>query len=464
MSIDLKTTIVFQKNYNALMARNNDGSRKYKYIINMGSSRSSKTYSLIDIFDLYARQNKNERLTIWRDTKTDCKKTVLSDMLKYHKKTNRYLVNYTFNKTDSIFHYSDDGGKSTTTVEIHGTDDEETVHGLTQQIAWLNEPYKISKDTFDQIDMRAEVIFIDYNPKKDHWVDDLMKLENAIVIHSTYKDNPFCPEESRIKIQSYQPLSYAYLVQNKLEDESIIKKFENAYILSDYLDKKDYEPKYKRELIRTYKNEKQLTANEYKHNVYALGLKAENPNKIYNNWIPFYDSDFERLKKERHLQSYYGLDFGYAHKSACVEIMYDGDRTFYVRQKLYKALKDTDQSLGDLLTAAGVPTGEVTYIACDSQDNLNGVSSSLVYDLRTYHGLNCYKVNKPKYIDRFHFINNCFIYYTVESKDLEKEYESYEYEFINGMTTEKPIKVDDDLINAMEYGIFFIKDLFKIHI
>jgi len=160
----IKNTIVFQWNWEAIHAKNPDGSRKYRYIINEGSSRSSKTYSLIDCFDLYARNNRNKRLTTWRDTKTDAKKTILNDTLKRLKSTSRYKVDQIFNKTESIFTY-----KTDSTFEIHGTDDEETVHGLTQDGAWLNEPYKISKDTFDQIDQRtSDFILIDWNPKKSH--------------------------------------------------------------------------------------------------------------------------------------------------------------------------------------------------------------------------------------------------------------------------------------------------------
>ena len=158
----MKATIIFQKNWDAIHALAPDGSRRYKYIINEGSSRSSKTRSLIDCYDLYARGNEYKRLTVWRDTKTDCKKTVLADMLKHHKQTGRYKKGYIFNKTESIFSYPTES-----TVEIHGTDDEETVHGMDQDAAWLNEPYKISRDTFDQIDQRtSDFIFIDWEPEK----------------------------------------------------------------------------------------------------------------------------------------------------------------------------------------------------------------------------------------------------------------------------------------------------------
>jgi len=69
--MNIQATMVFQKNWDAIHALNENGERKYRYIINRGSSRSSKTYSLIDCYDLYARSNKNKRLTVWRDTKSD---------------------------------------------------------------------------------------------------------------------------------------------------------------------------------------------------------------------------------------------------------------------------------------------------------------------------------------------------------------------------------------------------------
>ena len=45
----IKATKVFQKTYEAIKATNSDGTRKYKYIIHTGSSRSSKTHSILQI-------------------------------------------------------------------------------------------------------------------------------------------------------------------------------------------------------------------------------------------------------------------------------------------------------------------------------------------------------------------------------------------------------------------------------
>ena len=461
MAVELENTIVFFRNLEALEARNPDGSRKYKYIINRGSSRSSKTYSLIDLFDYYARQNPNKRMTIWRDTKTDNKKTVLADMLKHHKNTGRYLLGYTFNKTESILAYDHPGGLNST-IEIHGTDDEETVHGLTQDIAWLNEPYKIPKDTFDQIDQRSEVVFIDYNPKKDHYVEKIAMQSNAIVIHSTYKDNPFCPPEQKIKIESYQPISTCHLVEEGLELETDINFFTHLEDLEAYLLSKEYAPKHIKEAVRCLKNEKQFSADLYKWQVYGLGNKAENPNKIYSGWIRIPRYEYDRVATHGGYQKYYGLDFGFANPSACVEVMYDGDRTIYVRQVLYKPLSQATTSLGNLLIEAGVPTGNTTYIMCDPQDNLVGVSRTMVNDLRTLHDLNVYKAVKPSYQDRFEFISKLVIKYTDDSKDFESEYEGYEYEYINNVATERPIKVDDHLLDCLAYVSWFIKIHYRL--
>ncbi|KGT09534.1 hypothetical protein NV63_06825 [Elizabethkingia anophelis] len=58
--ITLPFTIVYWKIKQAIDAKNPDGSQKYKYIILKGSSRSSKTISLCDIFDIEAREQHNK--------------------------------------------------------------------------------------------------------------------------------------------------------------------------------------------------------------------------------------------------------------------------------------------------------------------------------------------------------------------------------------------------------------------
>ncbi|MCT4076555.1 hypothetical protein HZP83_08480 [Elizabethkingia anophelis] len=462
--LTLQFTIVFWKIKQALEAKNPNGTQKYKYIILKGSSRSSKTISLADLFDLEARTNHNRRLTIWRETKTLCKKTVLADIIKHHKRTKRFKLDYDYNKTESILQYNHGDEDTSSTIEIQGTDDDEAVHGFEQDWAWMNEPYKTSKETFDQIDMRSQVMFLDYNPKKDTFIDKISEKPNAIVIHSTFRDNPFCPREQKIKILSYQPVSYSRMILNKLEEGKFILSFEDQYQLKEYLTNKGHDKNNILEVVRCYNNERYGDASEYLWKVYGLGEKAENPNKIHHGWIKIPRHKYDEIKSTGEYPPYYGLDYGFSVPSACVEVLYDGDRTFYLCQKLYKPIKQMTKPLGDELILAGVPIGDVTYIFADSQDKDIKSGVSMTNDLRSYHALNVHPVDKPTYVERFEFMQKCTIVFTDDSDNIEDEYDEYHWKYINGVSTETPVKINDHMMNAIEYCMWMIKKLHKLNL
>lgn len=448
-------TPVYVANWIAIHKKNPDGSRKYKYIINKGSSRSSKTYSLIDIADKYSRENPNKRGTIWRDTKTDCRKTVLRDALKHHKTTGRYQNGYFFNKTDSIFFYDNES-----TVEIHGTDDEETVHGLTQDWAWLNEPYKISRDTFDQIDQRtSDFIFIDYNPKKDHWVDTIAKQDNAIVIHSTFKINPFCPEEQRKKILSYQPICYADCVVNGKLTENEARHYnfeENKLNLSPY----ELE-----ELELCIYNEEKDTANKYKWEVYGLGIKGERPHRIFHfKEIPY----SEYLKIQRPV--YYGVDWGVVDPMGIIEVKYDDGR-LYLHEISYKsetALKNELSITEKQQIQQHVEEGFLMWyfqklgidgnrpIVCDNNRQMKIIALRKAGFERA---LACNKY-PGSIIDGIDIINNLEVFYTHTSLNIKYEQENYsrEVDKRTGEVLEEPEDANNHTLDPARYVVQFLID------
>jgi len=415
----IKNTIVFQKNWEAINSIDENGYRKYRYIINEGSSRSSKTYSLIDCMDLYARAFKNKRLTVWRDTKTDVRKTVLNDTLKRLKSTGRYKVNQGFNKTESIFQYDTDSS-----FEMHGTDDEETVHGLTQDGAWLNEPYKISKDTFDQIDQRtSDFVFIDWNPKKDHWIDDLKKDPRTLVIHSTFKDNPFCPEEQRVKILGYQPIKRSFVIENKLIQEVDCIRYD--------FDKNplNFEAKHLKELLRCVLNEEKRSANITKWDIYGLGVKAERPNRIFK-WDPI--SYFEYL--QINAKTYIGVDWGKVDAFGIVEAKYY-DGKLFLHELNYLSEDKWQEKLNSLerQNIKGENEGFVTWlfnrlnipkdidIVCDTNRPLK------IHALRKSgweRAIGAAKI-AGSILDGIDLLDNLEVYYTDTSLNLAYEQENY---------------------------------------
>lgn len=385
----IKATGVFEKNWEALQ------SGKYKYIINSGSSRSSKTFSILQIFWILAWSKERTKLSVFRNTKKDCKDTILQDMLKYYPTLDNYEF-VKFNKTESIFTFPNGS-----TINIEGTDDELKVHGYHSDYLWFNEFYKMPKETFDQLDMRCSVaVFMDYNPVGRLWSDDLIKQDNAKLIHSTFKDNPFCPLEQKKKILSYEPTEY---------------------------------------------NLQQLTANTYMWQVYGLGLKAEKPNKIYHNWKVIPDAEFDSLQ----YSSFFGMDFGLSSPTAMVEMKFDGDKSFFIKEILYKPLNQMQGTLSTELDNLKIP--KHIEIICDVGNELNKTEMQKLRN-SGYNVLPAMK-GAGSILSGIETIQKSTIYYTKSSKNIENEYDTYSWRIAQGVQLDEPEQTDDHLLDAMKYVI-----------
>jgi PBSX family phage terminase large subunit len=370
----INATPVFEKNWNALQ------SEKYKYIINSGSSRSSKTFSILQIFWILAWTKPRTKLAVFRNTKKDCKDTILQDMLKYYPTLDNY-ESVRFNKTESIFSFPNGS-----TINIEGTDDELKVHGYHSDYLWFNEFYKMPKETFDQLDMRCSVaVFMDYNPVGKLWSDDLVKQDNATLIHSTFKDNPFCPLEQKKKILSYEPTEY---------------------------------------------NIQQNTASDYMWQVYGLGLKAEKPNRIFRNWQQMEDKAFYNLP----YQSYYATDFGLSAPTANIEFKFDGDKTFFFHQRIYKPMNQMEGTLSDEFDKLASIKHKENI--CDSGNELNKAEGTklrnsgynVIFAQKGHGSINA----------GIETLQKCNVYYTKSSIDLENEYENYSWKMYQGIQMDVP--------------------------
>lgn len=449
--MDVTATIVFQKTWEAIHELDENGERKWRYILHKGSSRSSKTTSLIDVYDIYARSNSNKRLTVWRDTKTDCKKTVLNDTLKHLKKTARYGVSQSFNKTESIFTYD-----TNSTFEIHGTDDANTVHGLTQDAAWFNEPYDISRETFDQVDQRtSDFILIDLNPKMGHWVDDIEKDPRTLVIHSTFLDNPFCPIEQKNKILSYQPVKFCEIVISGVLNEQSARDYD---IVSNPL---CFTPKQLKELLRCKGNEHKNSASDFNWCVYGLGMKAERPNRILR-FVKISLDEYQRINATRII----GNDWGAVHPWGILESKFY-DNALYLHELNYLSENEWREKMSAVELAQintpdeyGEKNGIVSWlfgklgiskdlmIICDN----NRVSK--IRALRTAGWEYAVAALKPpgSVIDGIDLLNDITVYITSCSVNLDYEQENYSRKVdSHGVVQEEPEDLNNHLIDPARY-------------
>lgn len=446
--MNLKATEVFEKNWHALHELKEDGKQKYRYLINSGSSRSSKTHSFIQIFYLYAINNPGKKCSVFRETKTNCKATILEDMLKIYPTMPYYNV-VNFNITESVFRFPN--GSS---IYIEGTDDSVKVHGYHCDLLWLNEPYEISKDTFDQLDQRCkDFVLADLNPRINHWSDDLTKAINAITIHSTFDKNPFCPIEQKNKILSYQPLSACKAVIDGLITE---KELETYDLVKNEL-KIDIE-----EITRCKLNEYQNSANLFNWQVYGLGLKAERPNRIFK-FIEIPDEQYHKLE----VPIYTGVDWGAVDPWGIVDVKYyDGaiylhERNYQsenqIREKLTSTEKIQIESADEgivkwLFSKIDIPKNR--YLICDNNREAKIIalrSAGWEYAVAARKG-------RGSILDGIDKINNMRVYYTSSSTNLKYEQENYSRKKDRyNIILEEPEDTNNHLMDPIRYVVDFLE-------
>ena len=401
-----------------------EGEQKYKYIIHEGSSRSSKTASILQWIDEYCSHTRSCRSTVWRDTRTSLGSTVWTDYRRYF----GHLRNFTQQATPIFFNNG-------STFEPHGADFT-NAHGLTQDIAWLNEPYKITKETFDAIDQRASLIIIDWNPKESHWIDNLKKHPRAIVIRSTFKDNPFCPDEQRIKIEGYEPwLPGSYEIDG-------LQLFYKGKPITEH-----YQPPPHPHNI---KNE---TANLFNWMVYGLGLKSEKPNKIYHGWRVVTKEAFDAIDAN----VFYGLDFGSVSPTSLVACKYL-DGVLYVHQLFHKPI-EIDDNYTHVLGKLGISKDAI--IVCDSAKPV------IIASIRRAGWTRATPANKKagSVEQGIKDIQSIRVSVTNTSKEIMSEYDDYEWEIDRyGLPTDKPIKSNDHAMDAIRYCFSFMKIYLKLRL
>jgi phage terminase large subunit len=210
--MEIKSTVIFEKNYEAL----NDPS--LRFVINEGGSRSSKTYSLCQLVIIYCLQNNNKVVSIIRKTFPALRATVLRDFIEILKELNIYSVE-DHNKSEHIYTFPNGS-----IVEFFSVDDEQKIRGRKRDIAWCNEANELYFDDFTQLNMRTESkLIFDYNPSEStSWLYEL-PTEESVLIKSTYKDNPFLPQSIRSQIEDLKRTDEALYQIYALGEKAISK-------------------------------------------------------------------------------------------------------------------------------------------------------------------------------------------------------------------------------------------------
>jgi phage terminase large subunit len=375
MELQINHTNIFSKNLNEYES----GKR---FIINQGGSRSSKTYSIVQLLIFLCLTKPGLKVSIVRKSFPSLRGSVMRDWKEVMYALDVYEEKQ-HQKTEYIYNFPN--GSS---IEFFSLDDAQKVRGRKRDILYCNEANEIDLESWVQLKMRTTgKVFIDYNPSElEHWTYDLINEPDSQLIKSTYKDNPF------------------------LSDDQV---------------------KYIEDLIK-------VDENYYK--VYALGERMSPQALVYTHFVK-YDNlppDSEILDRA------YGLDIGFNHFTAFVEVIFATDNRLYVREIFYEAGKTADDIV-NLIAQSTYDRTKMIYVDSARPDIIEslrrkGIRASLS-DKRVKEGID--------------FIKSKQILIYINSENILRESKMYSWlEKKDGTITDEIIKKWDDALDAMRYAAF----------
>ncbi|HYG16585.1 MAG TPA: PBSX family phage terminase large subunit, partial [Bacteroidia bacterium] len=277
-----------------------------RIIINRGGTRSSKTYSIGQLFVKELFEGKNKVLSIARKTFTSVRDTAMRDVLEILNDLG--LMGYvSYNKTERTIRYG------TNMIELVSMYDAGMVRGRKRTHLWLNEANQCTFDDWQQLVFRTSGrLYLDFNPDNiNHWINTELEqrrkssMGDVDVIVSSYKDNDFL-------------------------EETLIKEI-------GFLEEGD--PEYWK--------------------IFGMGEYG----KVQGLVFPEYEVPEEVPEEARHVA--YGLDFGYSNSAtALVEVKRQGDNV-YVNELVYGTMLTNADIIERL---KGLEINYRDEIICDSAD------------------------------------------------------------------------------------------------
>ncbi len=480
-TIKFQATKVFSETWAAINATvinplTGQSERKYKLIEQKGGTRSSKTWSDLQCIFLYGYNNPYEEIVVMRDTAVDCRDKVESEWIKWLRDPNCRVIQFQkgelnaeelndFLAKESLVGYFDNNQShhswtfkhNKSKITFTGTDDPDRAIGKTQSVLWVNEPYKFPEEVFIQLTQRTSgFTIVDWNPKEDHFIEKQRLKDDTITLQSTLLDNPFCPEQTKKQVLSYQPLSLcAAVTVYKLTTDQ-------AYAYNLETNELNLSTKQLKELARCIKNRNQQSESYYHWMVYGLGEKAERPNRIFK-WIEIPLDEYFKIDVE----TYYGVDWGAVDPWGVVEIKYY-DGALYIRELNYDSENILRENMNDTDRAqiSGLDEGIVRWLfkrlnipfnrtlVCDNNRpaKILGLREAGWEYAMAADGLKAIK-------DGIDLLNNLKVYYTSDSKNLKHEQENYSRKIDRyGVVLEDPEDANNHLLDPTRYVAQYLRN------
>lgn len=159
-----------------------------RFVLSVGSSRSSKTYSMLQWIVLECAKRKDEGIyiSVVRKSFPSLRRTVYREFVELLKEYNLYSEDK-HNKSEHVIELFGNY------VEFFSLSDSQKVRGAKRNHLYLNECNEVDWESGQQLFLRTtERVFMDENPSDIwHWSMRMKERDDCEYLHSTYKDNPF---------------------------------------------------------------------------------------------------------------------------------------------------------------------------------------------------------------------------------------------------------------------------------
>ncbi len=275
----LEKTPLFLKNYLS----------DKRILINQGGTSSGKTYAIIDLLFVLNMQQPNLVTTVIGQDIPNLKSGAYRDAKNIRMASPVYQQWYSRpNETDRIFTCLNGS-----IIEFKSFGDEQDARSGKRDILFVNEANGIGYDVYWQLAIRTRRrIFIDYNPTHRFWVhDNLIGNEDAELIISDHRHNPFLSEDEHQRIES-------------IADEELFR-------------------------------------------IYARGLTGRIEGLIYRNW------EMTDKMPENHKNRWIGIDFGFTNDpTAIVDIRLSEGMLFVDEIAYLRGL--TNPKIAEILNENGI--------------------------------------------------------------------------------------------------------------
>lgn len=380
MKLEIKATKVFRE-----LTKSDK-----RFVLSVGSSRSSKTFSMLQwiVVECLKRKNEGIYISVVRASFPSLRRTVYREFVDLLKE----LKLYNDTKHNKTEHVIDVAGNY---VEFFSLSDSQKVRGAKRNHLYLNECNEVDYESAQQLFLRTtERVFMDQNPSDIwHWSFKMKTRNDVDYIHSTYKDNPFLTKATRDQIESYKD------------------------------------------------------ADENFYRVYGLGLPGFAITTIYTHWREYKDKDVEVFAEDGSPQPYYdsfcyGLDVGYGHAMALTKCYFKDDKV-WVEEVIYRS----GLTSNDLISL-------MNDLELDKDKDLwvDAAAPSMVEDLKRA-GYSAKSADKSVK-EGIDLIKSKSLNIHENSLNLINEFRRYQWKTKNEQIIYEPVKVADDLLDSMRYAIW----------